>query len=334
MHTKTTQKRRGINKNGISPLIATVLVLGFTVALAAIVMLWGQGFIKKTQESSEATAERQMMFGTSVSSEVRTAVFKGDQLDLVVENTGNKPIDKFNVRIYGPKGGADIIPVNTGVGIGEVKTIPLTYYPNKIGGIAEKVEALPVLILNGQAYTDAGNYAEGNVDMGSSSDLLKYKNGNFESWDRQGTPYLWNRFVTPGTVGTLTRAFGGDVYEGSSAVNVACMANCGGSVYAQQKIDKPNGFENKAIYFLSAKCKTPRGHNCVLILTSRNGNTVTGTVTGTIPGTDGWVDVSARLDLTSDTTSTDITIDLDGSEPGGTTGMPTFFDNVILYKIK
>lgn len=50
------EKRRKLNQKGISPLIATVLLIGFTVALAALVMTWGSGFIKKiTTETSENT---------------------------------------------------------------------------------------------------------------------------------------------------------------------------------------------------------------------------------------------------------------------------------------
>ena len=44
------------NKKGISPLIATVLIIGFTVALAAVVMTWGTGFVRSTtEETSEST---------------------------------------------------------------------------------------------------------------------------------------------------------------------------------------------------------------------------------------------------------------------------------------
>jgi len=49
------------NKKGISPLIATVLLIGFAVALAAVVMTWGGGFIKKTTEETGTTAEKTMM---------------------------------------------------------------------------------------------------------------------------------------------------------------------------------------------------------------------------------------------------------------------------------
>ena len=47
------------NKKGISPLIATVLLIGFTVALAGIVITWGSNFVKNitsgTEERTEST---------------------------------------------------------------------------------------------------------------------------------------------------------------------------------------------------------------------------------------------------------------------------------------
>lgn len=49
------------NKKAISPLIATVLLIGFAVALAAVVMTWGGGFIKKTTEETGSAAEKTIM---------------------------------------------------------------------------------------------------------------------------------------------------------------------------------------------------------------------------------------------------------------------------------
>ena len=39
-----------MSKNGVSPLIATVLIIGFTVALAAIIITWGGRFVQQAQE--------------------------------------------------------------------------------------------------------------------------------------------------------------------------------------------------------------------------------------------------------------------------------------------
>jgi len=38
------------DRRGISPLIATVLIIGFTVALAAVIITWGTGFVERTTE--------------------------------------------------------------------------------------------------------------------------------------------------------------------------------------------------------------------------------------------------------------------------------------------
>ena len=50
-----------MNKKAISPLIASVLLIGFTVALAAVVMTWGGGFVRKTTEQTGETAEKTIM---------------------------------------------------------------------------------------------------------------------------------------------------------------------------------------------------------------------------------------------------------------------------------
>ena len=48
---------RFLDKKGISPLIATVLLIGFTVALAGVVITWGGGFIKNITSSTEERTE-------------------------------------------------------------------------------------------------------------------------------------------------------------------------------------------------------------------------------------------------------------------------------------
>lgn len=39
-----------MNKKGISPLIATVLIIGFTIVLAVLIMKWALPFVKELQE--------------------------------------------------------------------------------------------------------------------------------------------------------------------------------------------------------------------------------------------------------------------------------------------
>ena len=42
-----------MKKRGISPLIATVLIIGFTIVLAAVVIQWGGFLVNKLKQDSE-----------------------------------------------------------------------------------------------------------------------------------------------------------------------------------------------------------------------------------------------------------------------------------------
>ena len=44
-------------KKGVSPLIATVLIIGFTVALAAMIITWGGRFVQQAQEDVDVRSK-------------------------------------------------------------------------------------------------------------------------------------------------------------------------------------------------------------------------------------------------------------------------------------
>ncbi|MFA5175739.1 MAG: archaellin/type IV pilin N-terminal domain-containing protein [Candidatus Nanoarchaeia archaeon] len=48
-----------MNKKAISPLIATVLIIGFTIVLAAVVLQWAGGFVKNLTAEQEKTVNLQ-----------------------------------------------------------------------------------------------------------------------------------------------------------------------------------------------------------------------------------------------------------------------------------
>jgi len=66
------------NKKGISPLIATVLLIGFTVALAAVIMTWGLDYIKKITKGTEETTEEQLKCAKDL------------EFDLIIDCANNK----------------------------------------------------------------------------------------------------------------------------------------------------------------------------------------------------------------------------------------------------
>lgn len=127
-------------KRGISPLIATVLLIGFIVALVAVVMLWGKGFIQEKAEKEGALAQAQLgcinvKMDVKLSGDNVLIVNKGTQIinGLVIRSGGSlikcKPGDK---KVCGTKTNAfsglkqlesfDLSNIN--VGGGDIDVIP------------------------------------------------------------------------------------------------------------------------------------------------------------------------------------------------------------------
>lgn len=100
------------NKKGVSPLIATVLLIAFSVALGAVVMNWGTSYVRDTSEASEANSDDKVMCSTAVDVEFTEVsgvkrVFYSNSSDtnitlkIGVRNTGNQDIDGFYVSMIG-----------------------------------------------------------------------------------------------------------------------------------------------------------------------------------------------------------------------------------------
>lgn len=83
-------KKRG--KKGISPLIATVLLIGLVVSVAVVVMTWGRGFVKERAEKEGALSQAQLECN-QIEIEVGN--------DYSVTNIGSIDIDGFIIRSSG-----------------------------------------------------------------------------------------------------------------------------------------------------------------------------------------------------------------------------------------
>ncbi|MBU2589196.1 MAG: hypothetical protein KKB39_00365 [Nanoarchaeota archaeon] len=89
-------------KKGISPLIATVLIIGFTVALAAIIMTWGTTFSKSMQKGSEEQANLQMVCAQDVQYTLSAACYFNDTgaIRVTVKNDGSIDLVDMTARLF------------------------------------------------------------------------------------------------------------------------------------------------------------------------------------------------------------------------------------------
>jgi len=87
-------------KRGISPLVASVLLIGFVVILAAVVMNWGGSFIRNTTEQTGETSEAQLGCISNVNLEVNNVCLLGKKIRFSINNKGEDTVDSFNFRVF------------------------------------------------------------------------------------------------------------------------------------------------------------------------------------------------------------------------------------------
>ena len=153
------------SKKGISPLIATVLILGFTVALAAVIMIWGTKFTKDIQENTGETATANIACAQDLVMNIQSVCEDKDiegHFKITIANNGNADIDTIKGRFYsGSNIGTkdisdDFLPIySLGAKIVEVSTIS-----NVV-----KIELIPSINVNGKNVSCSSNMAvyEGSI---------------------------------------------------------------------------------------------------------------------------------------------------------------------------
>lgn len=95
-------RRIFLQKKGVSPLIATVLLISFAVALGAVVMNWGRNIDIIKPDDKCAGAEIKVR---KTNYEVCFAgLGSGAYINFIIDNTGSVDIDGLGIWIVGTKG--------------------------------------------------------------------------------------------------------------------------------------------------------------------------------------------------------------------------------------
>ncbi|MEM4282464.1 MAG: hypothetical protein QXU88_00620 [Candidatus Woesearchaeota archaeon] len=103
------RSRRTIGKLGLSPLIATVLLVTFAIALGAVVMSWGEEFVE--QKAEFVIGAQELGAGCAVAAlgvitikGVPQACYTADSIVIFVENGPSLGLDNILARVVGREG--------------------------------------------------------------------------------------------------------------------------------------------------------------------------------------------------------------------------------------
>jgi len=144
----------GLNqKRGLSPVIATVLLIALTLVLAMIVFLWARGFVSEQIEKQGKPTD-QVCKDVSFDLDY---VQNGQEVELQIVNRGNIPIYNFDIKFIGG-GSSSIVNFDFGVDVGgatDREIVPLVgepsqmiVYPMILGNVRGKTVNKPVTCLD------------------------------------------------------------------------------------------------------------------------------------------------------------------------------------------
>lgn len=147
------------SKKGLSPVIATVLLIALAIVLVGIVFLWIRGFISEQVEKQGKPVEQVC---ADVNFEKDIQIY-GDYLDLRITNIGNVHIYGMDVKFVGEKD-SSLTSFRFDVLISEssdVQRIPfigdpqkIIFYPMVLGSVRGKKVTKAVTCLDrGQTIT-------------------------------------------------------------------------------------------------------------------------------------------------------------------------------------
>ncbi len=148
-------------KKGVSPLIATILLIAFAVALGSVVMNWGLNLnLGKTNDACTHVEVKIRNIGNN------EVCYGGSGpkgfINFVIDNTGNVDLNGLSILIRGDKGtkllDIDNIAIYKGT-LFEKQDSSLAYNFDENGGIKE-VQIIPKIMSGGNAEICTNNAAK------------------------------------------------------------------------------------------------------------------------------------------------------------------------------
>ncbi|MEM3370442.1 MAG: archaellin/type IV pilin N-terminal domain-containing protein [Candidatus Woesearchaeota archaeon] len=154
------------SRRGVSPLIATVLLIAFAVALGAVVMNWSRSFTGEQIENTNQVA------GTSSACEfnvrmqlveiggIERICYGNESGKFIIKNIGNTEIEGVQVQVIGSQSVADATVSGIGSTIGKGKVAMGNFSWNNSIGDFEQVIISPIIKVNGVNVTCTGQGRE------------------------------------------------------------------------------------------------------------------------------------------------------------------------------
>ena len=146
------------SRKGVSPLISTVLLIAFAVALGAVVMNWGSDYVKNTAKSTSTTSDTDVK--CSMNAYLDLVEFGGtpclcynnetdyERIEFVLINGPNVKTESIYVTVLSNTSQIVQGLLNTSIGIGEAKRLNISYNKDT-NGEPKQIRFVPKIKIDG-----------------------------------------------------------------------------------------------------------------------------------------------------------------------------------------
>lgn len=145
--------KRRLGKKAVSPLIATVLLIAFAVALGAVVMNWGSAYVKSTQESTsqryqtDVGCTQELQFDIVKISGIPQICNTSTSVNFTIENGPYIGIDGMQIYVIGEKEVYKTILENLTLLPADIRKVGLPYEVSTNGTI-QQIRLIPFIKVN------------------------------------------------------------------------------------------------------------------------------------------------------------------------------------------
>ncbi len=140
------------NKKAVSPLIATVLLIAFAVALGAVVMNWGSDYVKQTAKSTSAKSDADIRCSTETDLNIIELDGRpklcynsaNKEIEFILENRANTNAEGIQVTVFGAPSTITRVLFNETFAKGDVKKLSVSY-DKDVNGTIKLVRFVPLI---------------------------------------------------------------------------------------------------------------------------------------------------------------------------------------------
>ena len=147
------------NRKAVSPLIATVLLIAFAIALGAVVMNWGKGFVEATakdvsdKSAQDFTCQQDIQLGIKEIAGVPKICYNTTgYIKVMLENTGRSDISGIQYAVFDNENNMNITQ-NTSLTLAGGGVSAYMMVPDGLNGSIAQVEFTPMIKPKGQSLS-------------------------------------------------------------------------------------------------------------------------------------------------------------------------------------